>query len=71
MFHKALIAVAVLALSGCWQNVHTGDITKAIYVCGGVQQVEYLSENVFGDTHAKCLSRKGTVNTDLVILTGQ
>ena len=71
MFHKALIVLAVLALSGCWQNIHTGDITRAIYVCGGVQQVEYISESAFGDTHAKCLNRKDSVNTDLVILTGQ
>ena len=71
MFYKVLIAIAVLALSGCWQSVSTADITKAIYACGGVQQVEYITEHMAGLTRAKCLNQKDPINTDLVILTGQ
>ena len=71
MFYRALIVIAVLALSGCWQSVSTADITKAVYVCGGVQQVEYIAEYMAGLTRAKCLNQKDPINTDLVILTGQ
>lgn len=71
MFYKALIAAATLSLGGCWQNIYTGDLTKAVYTCGGISQVENISENAFGATFVKCTNLKGSTNIDQVVLPRQ
>jgi hypothetical protein len=71
MFYKTLIAAATLSLGGCWQSIHTGDLTKAVYTCGSIPQVEKISEDAFGFTFVKCANLKGYTNVDQVVLPRQ
>jgi hypothetical protein len=71
MFSKAIMAALILTLTGCYQRIHTADLEKAVYVCGGVTQIAYITEHSAGDTSAKCNSMKDQVNLDMQILPKQ
>lgn len=71
MFSKAIMAILILALTGCYQQIHTADLEKAAHVCGSITNIDYISESAFSDTHAKCNSIKDKVNLDYQVLPKQ
>lgn len=57
--NKLIIILAAMSLTGCvYQTVNSVDLRKALHVCNGVENIEYIKSGFDGSELVKCTNRQ-------------